>query len=56
MGWDQTTSAPEEYMACGHNRYAALNHNILHKALASQNPLRHQHHPLMAGSNPPSWF
>jgi hypothetical protein len=36
--------APEEYMACGYNRYAALNHNIniLHKALASQHPLRHQ--------------
>ncbi len=34
--WDQTTSAPEEYMAYGHNRYAAFNHNILHRAFASQ--------------------
>jgi hypothetical protein len=28
--WDQTTTAPEEYMAYGYNRYAAFNHNILH--------------------------
>ncbi len=37
--WDQTTSAPEEYMAYGqfgHTRYAAFNHNILNRAFASQ--------------------
>jgi hypothetical protein len=26
--WDETLSAPEEYMACGHNRYAVINHKI----------------------------
>jgi hypothetical protein len=30
-----TASAPEEYMACGHIRYAAINYNILHRAQAS---------------------
>jgi hypothetical protein len=33
--WDVTLSAPEEYMACGHNRYAAINHKFLHRAPAS---------------------
>jgi hypothetical protein len=27
-----TESALEEYMACGHIRYAAINYNILHRA------------------------
>ncbi len=33
--WDQTTSASEEYMAYGYNRYAAFNHNILHVKMSS---------------------
>jgi hypothetical protein len=28
----KTLTAPEEYMACGHNRYAAINHKFLHRA------------------------
>ncbi len=26
----------KHFLQCGHNRYAAFNHNILHRALASQ--------------------
>ena len=37
--WDQTMSAPEEYMAYGYNRYAAFNHGTKKKTRENGTPL-----------------
>jgi|688.fasta_scaffold727710_1 hypothetical protein len=47
---DQTLSAPEEYMAPGHNRYAAFNQISCTKHMHLSNSLGH-YNPLTAGSN-----